>query len=159
MNKQLSEVESICLKAIKKGEPKTVEICFGPYLSCMPETRHTGFIKAYMLLYYFSLDLRKAYYSTLETVTPVELEDESIRLVIMMEKYVNIGALEKLRNLIKNNSTQELHPLLEAIFGSQRNSIELSGVKEHNETGSPNQQDDRKNIEDAIFIGKNIANF
>lgn len=156
MDKQLHEIESLCLNAIKKGEPEAVEIYFGPYLSYSPKTPHTGFIKAYMLLYYFSLDNKKAFYLTLETVTPEELEDENIVLVMRVERYVNIGAVEKLKKVIGENTRKELGTLLEDIFAHQRKSVELHSAGEGDVI---NRSNDEKNIKDAIFIGNSVANF
>lgn len=158
MDKQLSEVETRCLDAIGRDDPKTVETYFGPYLSYGRSTANSGFIKAYMLLYYFSLDMRRSFYFTLETVQPSELEDEGIRLVMRIERYVNIGAVEKLRRTIEDSPRREFDPLLRNILEQQRRSIELSV---HEDMGEEANTDQRigKNIIDAMFIGRHAASF
>lgn len=158
MNKQLDEIESFCLNAMKNGDTRMVETYFGPYLSYKPRTQYTGLIKAYMILYYLSTDLRKMFHIVLETITPMELEDENIKLVMNVERYVNIGAVEKLKKVIENNSKKELDLFLKNIFENQKKSIGLSDSGNRKEELDINKND-RKNIDDAIFIGKNTVGF
>lgn len=158
MDKQLAEVETLCLDAIRKDDPKTAEVYFGPYLSYVPTTQHTPLIRAYMLLHRCALDQRRSFYTLLETVSPAELDDRNIRLVMEVERCVNTGAVERLRKIIDENTQKELHALLQSILERQRRSIELT-AGESRESGTDSGARDRKNIADAMFIGKSIANF
>ncbi|KAH9410563.1 hypothetical protein HK407_12g16930 [Ordospora pajunii] len=156
MNKQLEEVESLCLKGIKKGDTRTVEMYFGPYLSFVPSTQHSAFIKAYMLLHYFSSNQKALFYTTLETVTPSELEDKNIMLVMEVDTCVNIGAVEKLKKAVGSNTSKELNTLLKSIVDSQVKTIELSECSEEVEAMGQ-EIIDRRVIEVAMFIGKNSS--
>nr|AGE94982.1 hypothetical protein ECU11_0410 [Encephalitozoon cuniculi] len=153
MNKQLSEVESLCLSGVKKENPEMVEMYFGPYLAYSPATKNSAFIKAYMLLYYFSTGSKKMFYTTIETVTPMELEDRDIRLVMDVDMCVNIGAVERLRKLVESNSRKELHRFLQVILKNQVKTMELSASPSECIPEIQNQED-RKIIENAIFIGR-----
>ncbi|KAG5858659.1 hypothetical protein KMI_12g18210 [Encephalitozoon hellem] len=159
MNKQLSEVESLCLSEIKKGNTEAVEMYFGPYVSYNPSTKNSAFIKAYILLYYLSEGKKKMFYTTIETVTPTELEDSCIKLVIEVDMCMSIGAVERLRNTVERNSIKEFDRFLRSILENQ---MKIMESPENSNEYSPwiESQEDKKAIENAIFIGRNSsANF
>lgn len=156
MDKQLNEVESLCLSGIKKGSPEAVEMYFGPYLAYKPSTQHSAFIKAYMLLHYFSTGPRKMFYTTLETVTAEELGDESIKLVLEVDMCVNVGAVERLKKLVASNSRKELAKPLRDILEGQLRSVEASDCPAEPKA-EVRKQGDKRVIEDAIFIGRNSS--
>lgn len=159
MNKQLSEVESLCLDEMKKGNSDAVEMYFGPYISYNPSTKNSAFIKAYMLLYYLSTGTKKMFYTTIETVTPKELEDASIKVVIEVDMCMSIGAVERLKNAVERNTIKEFDRFLRDILESQMKIMELSENSNECRPGIQSQED-KKAIEDAIFIGRNSsANF
>ncbi|AFN84008.1 hypothetical protein EROM_110250 [Encephalitozoon romaleae SJ-2008] len=159
MNKQLCEVESLCLGEIRKGNSEVVEMYFGPYISYNPSTENSAFIKAYMLLYHLSTGTKKRFYTTIETVTPTELENPSIKLVIEVDMCMNIGAVERLKNAVERNTIKEFDRFLRDILESQMKIMEFSESSNESSLGIQSQED-KKAIEDAIFIGRNSsANF
>ncbi|ADM12526.1 uncharacterized protein Eint_110250 [Encephalitozoon intestinalis ATCC 50506] len=159
MNKQLNEVESLCLTGIKKGDPEMVEMYFGPYLSCSPSTDNSALIKAYMLLYYLSTGSKKTFYTTIETVTSLELSDPCIRLAMEVDMCVSIGAVERLRRLIEGNGRKEFDQFLKGVLENQMKIME-SSINYDDPRLEIQSQEDKKVIEDVTFIGRNLpANF
>lgn len=153
------ELESICLEAIKKGDFKTVEHNFGPYTYYSQTNECSCIIKAYMLLYYRSTEQTKLFNTLIETIrTKDELNNEDIKIVLNVEKYIEMGAYKRLEELLKKPYRKEYIPFIREILNNQRKYMEEICSK-NTKNLITTEQDERKNIADALYAGKNAHNF
>jgi hypothetical protein len=158
MEGDTSEIEARCLEAMEKGEAKVVEMYLGPYLSHRPRTKNTGLIRAYMILYYLSLGLKKMAFFVLETVSDEELEDENIGIALEVERCVLTSSLKRLTQLRESIRDKAFLPFVDAIIERQTRAEAHPGSEAASEQAAEESMD-KRNIADAIYIGKHTAHF
>lgn len=155
-SKQISDIETQCINAIKTNDMVSFELLFNMYMTQKPKTADTIYIKSYMLLYLLSCDRIKEYYHLVQTMTLDDLESPMFQFVLSVYRNLHIGSLNKLGGIIEKCRFKGFETVLGRLYQNAKMMMQVEEER-HIEEEKVTREADLNMIQDALFIAKNSS--